>query len=182
MFVYNLKLNKNSLFKIIIGTLSIICISLMITALYKIFSTANDSNQDKCLPQKGIALIDDKNYTNILKMVYEDIETYIGQEISFTGYVYRVSDIKENEFILARDMIISDSPKQTVVVGFLATCSNSQIYENGAWVNVTGSIQKGYYLEEIPILKISEIKRTSRPENADVPAPDDYYIPTSVIY
>ena len=79
-------------------------------------------------------------------------------------------------------MIISSSPKQTVVVGFLATCNNSDSYENGAWVNVTGTIQKGYYLEEVPILKITEIKRTSKPEEAEVPVPDDYYIPTAVIY
>ena len=33
------------------------------------------------------------------------------------GIVYRVSDLKENQFVLARDMIIS-SNRQYVVVGF----------------------------------------------------------------
>ena len=182
MFICNVKVNKNSLFKIIIGICSIICISLMAVAIYKIYNITQASEQDECLQKDDVAVIDDNNYTNILKMVHEDLDTYIGQEISYTGYVYRVSDIKKNEFILARDMIISSSPKQTVVVGFLATCNNSDSYENGAWVNVTGTIQKGYYLEEVPILKITEIKRTSKPEEAEVPVPDDYYIPTAVIY
>ena len=182
MFVFNFKVNKNYLFKTIILLCIIICISLMIAFIYKIFTTDKSSNQDECIPKKGVAVISDKNYTNILKMVNDNLDTYIGQEISYTGYVYRVSDIKKNEFILARDMVISSSPKQTVVVGFLSTCENSESYENGAWVTVTGTIDRGYYVEEVPLLKISEIKRTSKPEEAEVPTPDDYYVPTSVIY
>lgn len=120
MFIFNLKINKNSFFKIIIAICSIVCIGLMVVAIYKIYNISKISNQDECLPQKGIATISDKNYTNVLKMVNDDLNTYIGQEITFTGYVYRVSDIKENEFILARDMIVSTSPKQTVVVRFLS--------------------------------------------------------------
>ena len=120
MFVYNLKVNKNSIFKIIIGACAIICISLMITTFFNIYNMSKTTDQDDCLPKKGVAVIDDKNYTNILKMVHDDLDTYIGQEISYTGYVYRVSDIKKNEFILARDMIISSSPKQTVVVRFFS--------------------------------------------------------------
>lgn len=182
MFVCNVKVNKNYLIKIIFASCFILCISLMAVFIYKIYNYIEISNQDECLPNNKIATISDKNYTNILKAVNEDLDTYIGQKISYTGYVYRVSDIKKNEFILARDMIISTSPKQTAVVGFLATCDNSESYENGAWITVTGTIQKGFYLEEVPILKISEIKRTSKPQNAEVPMPDDYYVPTAVIY
>lgn len=182
MFVFNLKVNKNTLFKTILVIFSIICIGFMLASIYKIYSMVQESNQDNCLPRDGVAVIDNKNYTNILKMVHDDLDTYVGQEISYTGYVYRVSDIKQDEFILARDMVVSSSPKQTVVVGFLATCKNSNLYENGAWVTVTGTIEKGYYLEEVPILKITEIKRTSKPEEAEVPMPDDYYVPTAVIY
>ena len=31
----------------------------------------------------------------------QNIDTYIGQKISFTGYIYRVPDISENQFILS---------------------------------------------------------------------------------
>lgn len=182
MFVFNLKVNKNSVLKMIIGICTIICLSLMVTTVFKIYNGSKEPSKDECLPKSGVAVIDSKNYTNVLKMVNDDLDTYIGQEISYTGYVYRVSDIKKNEFILARDMVISSSPKQTVVVGFLATCDNSESFENGAWVTVTGTIEKGYYLEEVPILKISEIKRASKPEDSEVPVPDDYYVPTAVIY
>ena len=182
MFVFNLKVNKNSILKITIGIFSIICISLMAVSIYKIFNIKTNSDEDRCIPQKGVANIDNNNYTNILKMVNDNLDKYVGQKISYTGYIYRVSDIKKDEFILARDMIISNSPRQTVVVGFLATCKNSENYENGTWVSATGTIEKGFYVEEVPILKITEIKRSSKPENAEVSAPDDYYIPTAVIY
>ena len=116
MFVFNLKINKNSFLKTFIIICSIICIILMIIGIYKIYIISKEYNQDVCLPKKEIVYLDEKNFTNVLKMVNDDLDTYVGQKISYTGYVYRVSDIKEDEFIIARDMIISHSPKQTVVV------------------------------------------------------------------
>jgi len=56
------------------------------------------------MPSNEIAYLTDENYTNILKAVHENLDTYIGQKISYIGYVYRVSDIEDNQFILARDM------------------------------------------------------------------------------
>lgn len=182
MFIFNLKINKDSFIKVIISICIVVCISLMAVFIYNIYNSIQESNQDECLPRNEIAVITDENYSNILKMVHENLDNYIGQKVSYTGYVYRVSDIKKNEFILARNMVVSSSPKQTVVVGFLASYDDGELYENGAWVSVTGTIEKGYYLEEVPILKISEIKRTSEPKNSEVPMPDDYYIPTAVIY
>ena len=116
MFVFNLKINKNSFLKTFIIICTIICIRLMIIGIYKIYIISKEYNQDVCLPKKEIVYLDEKNFTNVLKMVNDDLDTYVGQKISYTGYVYRVSDIKEDEFIIARDMIISHSPKQTVVV------------------------------------------------------------------
>ena len=64
-----------------------------------------------------VQTITSSNYTSILQTVHENIDGYVGQKICFTGYVYRVYDIQENQFILARDMIIN-SKNQTVVVRF----------------------------------------------------------------
>lgn len=67
------------------------------------------------IPSPEIATLSSENYTDILKEVHENLNDYIGQKISFIGYVYRVSDLEENQFILARDMVIN-SKNQTVVV------------------------------------------------------------------
>ena len=38
---------------------------------------------------------------------HENIDDYVGKKLCFTGYVYRVLDLQDNQFVLARDMIIS---------------------------------------------------------------------------
>ena len=184
MFVYNFKFNKNILFKSILVILGIICVSLAFVALFKIINASKKEGQSKydCLPSSGIANIEPSNYTNILKIVNENLDKYIGQKISFTGYVYRVADINNDEFILARDMIIANNPKQTVVVGFLSKYKDAYKLENYTWIKITGTIEKGNYYGEVPIVYITDIEKVEKPDNAEVSVPDDYYIPTALIY
>lgn len=162
----------------------IICVVLFGISVYKIFvknvfSDKITVNDDIVIPDN--ANISAENYTNVLKAVHDNLSTYIGQKISFSGYVYRVDDIKEDEFILARDMIIN-SNNQSVVVGFLCKHNNAKDYENGTWINISGIISKGDYHGEIPILEINNISKIEKPENEFVYPPNDYYVPTAVIY
>ena len=179
MFVYNLKVNGNVIFRSII--IFIIVISLIIFSIsvynfyYKSKFVINDS-----IPLNSIAEIEAHEYTNILKQVYENIDTYIGQSINFTGYVYKVYDFKDSEFVLARDMLIN-SDSQSVVVGFLCTYDKAKDLKEGTWINVTGKIIKGYYHNEIPVIDINKIEETVKPEEEYVYPPDGTYIPTSVI-
>ena len=131
--------------------------------------------------KNGVYEIKASNYTNILKTVHDNLETYIGQKISFAGYVYRVPDINENEFILARDMIIN-SNLQTLVVGFLCKCDNAKDYGDRVWVEVEGVIEKGDYYGEIPIVKITSIKKVDKPNEEFVYPPDSSFVPTAVLY
>lgn len=133
------------------------------------------------MPSNEIAYLTDENYTNILKEVHENLDTYIGQKICYTGYVYRVPEIEENQFILARDMQVENSP-QTVIVGFLCSAQNASDFDTYSWVKITGTIEKGYYFGDIPCVNITEIEKASEPENCVVPAPNENFIQTSVIY
>lgn len=149
--------------------------------MYKVFAGANSSsNSDKCISKNGVSQIQVKNYTNVLKAVHENIDSYVGLKINFTGYVYRVLDLQENQFVLARNMIVS-SNSQTVVVGFLCECNNAKDFENDSWVNVTGEIIKGDYHGDMPIIKIINIERAEKPSEEYVYPPDDSYIPTAGI-
>ena len=48
------------------------------------------------------------------------------------------------------------------------------------WVNITGIIEKGkYHNDEIPVIKVTDLKETTQPENKFVNPPSDTYIPTS---
>lgn len=136
---------------------------------------------DTCLPNPKVANISTDNYTNILKVVHNNLDEYIDQKISFTGYVYRVYDFTDTQFVLARNMVIS-SDNQTVVVGFLCNCKNANEFSDNTWVNITGKITKGDYHGDIPVIEITEIKKCDKPQDELVYPPDDTFIPTSALF
>ena len=179
MFIYNLKINGIKTFRIIIISIIIIALLILSLSIYNFYLKGNFILNDS-LPSNSVANIDSNNYTNILKQVYDDIDTYVGQSINFTGYIYKLNDFKDTEFILARDMLIN-SDSQSVVVGFLCSYNNAKNFKEGTWVNVTGEIIKGYYHNEIPVIDINKIEETTKPEEEYVYPPNNSYIPTSVI-
>lgn len=181
MFVYNIKINGSKVFKtFFIGVLILILIIVSIVCFRVFYGASNLSQNLSCLPDSSISRISTSNYTNVLKAVHENIENYVGIKINFTGYVYRVLDLNENQFILARDMIVS-SDYQSVIVGFLCECENAKDFEDGTWVDVNGEITKGEYHGDMPIVKITDIKKVDKPNEEFVYPPDESYIPTNNI-
>ncbi len=178
MFVCNLKLSPKLVFKIVFIILFIIVITITGYSLYNIF---NNSSSNHCTYEPDVANITSDNYTNILKSVHDNLDEHIGQKIHFSGYVYRVYDFNETQFVLARNMIIS-SDNQTVVVGFLCDYKDANKFADNTWVDITGKITKGDYHGDIPIIEITDIKECSKPSNEYVYPPDDNYIPTSALF
>ncbi len=178
MFIFNVKVNGSKIFKnfFIVVTILILCILAICT--YRVFNGANKSYS--CINKNKICDISAKNYTNILKAVHDDIDSYVGVKIHFTGYIYRLLDFTDNQFVLARDMIIS-SDFQTVVVGFLCECDTIKDFNNNSWVEITGEITKGDYHGDMPIIKVTEIKGCNPPSEDLVYPPDESYIPTNGI-
>lgn len=181
MFVYNIKVNSTKLFKTIFIIMTIILICIIGMVIFKIFNGATNSETNThCLPRNKVNKITSSNYANILKAVHDNIDDYVGTKINFTGYVYRVLDLKENQFILARDMIIS-SDFQSVIVGFLCESEEAKNFEDTTWVEITGEIIKGDYHGDMPIVKVTKINTTNKPNDEYVYPPDESYIPTAGI-
>lgn len=132
MFICNFKINSNIILKLFLTILLIIVLLIIGISIYKIFNNPLENTVD----DSNIYNLTPNNYTNVLKAVHNDLNTYIGQKIKFSGYVYRVNDFDDTQFVLARNMIIS-SDFQTLVVGFLCHCETSSQYEDGTWVNIT---------------------------------------------
>ncbi len=152
MKIINIKFS----FKLFIIILSAIIILLSSLFLIKVFKN------------KTITM-NNENYTRILKEVHDNIENYINKEIYTNGYVFRASDFKENQFVVARDMIVSESDYR--IVGFL--CENDEIknFENNSWVEVKGIIKLKDYHGPMPIIEVSEIKKITTPNNTFVLPP-----------
>ena len=181
MFIYNVKVNGSRIFKVLFTIITIIVLLLFIFGIYKIFNNADNNFKVSDKQKENIINIDSNNYTNVLKTVHEDIDSYIGKEIKCSGYVYRLLDFNENEFVLARDMVIS-SDYQSVVVGFLCNLDDIKKYQDNTWVEITGEITKGNYHGDIPVIKVKEIKQIEKPNQEYVYPPDENYIPTAVIF
>ena len=181
MFVYNVKINGSKVFKGFFIAMLILLLIIIGVVIFKLFVGAkNHSDLSSCLPQNKVHTISSTNYTNVLKAVHENIDDYVGMQINFTGYVYRVMDLNENQFVLARDMIIS-SDFQSVIVGFLCEYDRAKEFQDNTWVEITGEVTKGDYHGDMPVIKVTKINQTDAPNEEYVYPPDEDYIPTSGI-
>ena len=57
--------------------------------------------------------------------------------------------------------------------------SGAEKYKDGCWVEIEGTITKGEYHGEIPVIEIERIKETKTPNDEYVYPPDESYVPTS---
>lgn len=180
MFIYNVKINGGAALKLLIIVLSIFMLIVFGISVYRIFFLSGDFRvKDRSIANE-ITKIEPENYANILEAVHNDIDSYVGMKIKFTGYVYRLIDFEEDEFVLARDMFINKENIQSVVIGFFSKYKNANNLKSGEWIEVIGRIEKGkYHKKEIPVIKIIQLKQVSEPENSFVIPPNDTYIPTS---
>ncbi len=181
MFIYNLKINGNKLIKNFFIVLLIIILVICGIIAYKIFG----ANIKTCKVNDELNYgktneLSSKNYTNILNEVHNNLSLYEGQSIKFTGFVYRVYDFSEEQFVLGRNMVIS-SDFQTVVVGFLCHSNLAKNFADNTWIEIEGKITKGNYHGEIPVIEVTKINQTDKPNDEYVYPPDDSYIPTSSI-
>ena len=149
----------------------IVCSNLFAKSRFKTNDTYNKDVVYELSPQ---------NYANVLQTVHNNIDDYVGQRIKFSGYIYRIFDFSEKQFVLARDMIVS-SDFQTVVVGFLCECSDASSYANNEWVELEGEITKGDYHGDMPIIKVTYINRINVPNEEIVYPPDSSFVQTSTV-
>ena len=99
--------------------------------------------------------------------------------IMLAKILYRVLDLKDTQFVLARDMIIS-SNFQSVIVGFLCEYENAKSFEDSTWIELIGTITKGDYHGDMPIINVTKIDKIEKPSEEYVYPPDENYIPTSL--
>jgi len=173
MFIYNIKFN----FKKLLIIFSIVLMALFIFATYKIFSNVSFGDfkiKDKEDIKTAPINVTSDNYTDILKIVYDNTNTYIGTKVSITGYVYRNPDFSKDQFVIARTMISEDNQK--FVVGFLCSYKDANKFIDNEWVNITGTISKANYNGEIPLIKITNINKVEKPSDEFVTQPNGSYI------
>ena len=152
MKIINIKFS----FKLFILIFSLLIIMLSSIFLMKLFDNT-------------IVMTND-NYTEILKAVHDNTDNYIDKQIISTGYVFRMSDFTENQFVTARDMIINESDYR--IVGFLCEYDGIKEFENNSWIKIKGTIKLKDYHGPMPIIEVSEISKISSPTESHVSPPN----------
>lgn len=178
MFVCNVKMNSSVIKKIGIISIALIIVIVFILVGFKFFRAASVVQVKDEFDNSKLE-INSNNYTDILKDSHDNIDKYIGKTVKFKGFVYRLYDFNDNQFVLAREMIIS-SDNHAVVVGFLSECGDISKFQDGSWVEAEGVIEKGYYHGDIPIIKVKNIKETTIPKNEYVYPPNSNYISSEI--
>ena len=82
MFILNFKVNGNKLGKIFLGILLVIILIVTFIVCYRILGNQFFKTNDN-LKQNEVQELTVTNYTNVLKTVHDDIDTYVGQKIKF---------------------------------------------------------------------------------------------------
>lgn len=163
MFVWNIKLNfKKMLFVCII----IAIIVAVFIELNSMESLGVKSNQIKA--EKYDYTLTDTNFSTTLKSIHDNMNKNIGKTIKMSGFVFRMPDFKENNFVCGRNMIVAGEDK---IVGFLCDYKLAKDFKDSDWVEITGNITLGTYIESVPVIKIKEIKKINAPTNTYVTAP-----------
>ena len=178
MFICPIKVNGSMLFKVLMIGIIIVVLVICGFAAFGVWRATNMVSDD--IPSSEVQVLTNQNYATILDTVHNNIDAYVGQRIQFSGFVYRVYDLNNEQFVLGRNMIIS-SDFQTVVVGFLCHYKDAISYADQTWVEIEGTITKGDYHGDMPILEITSIQKIEKPNDEYVYPPDENYIPTSAI-
>lgn len=157
MYICNLKLDVKKI--LIICLIIALAVTLIIELTNMSGKSANTSYD---------YVLNEQNFTEILKAVHNDITGNIGKTVKLSGYIFTLPDFKETNFVCGRDMMLDGDEK---VVGFLCECEKAKDFAEGEWVEITGTFEKGYYMTDMPVIKATTIKKITAPANTFVEAP-----------
>ncbi len=158
MFVINFKINFKKMILI-----CIICAALIASIVEFCFNDttifANANAEDFYYN------ISDDNFISTLKMIHENIDENIGRTIKVSGFVYTLADFNKDFFVCGRYM---SSDETTQVAGYLCNYVGDLELNENEWVEIYGSIIKGDYNGEVPVIKVDRINKIIAPANTYV--------------
>lgn len=158
MFVLNIKMNYK---KVLI--ICVIC-ALIIASIVEFGVKDTFVLTSSSIDNFDYEITDDNFITNIEK-IHNNIDENIGKTIKVSGFVYTMPDFKDGFFICGRYI---EMDNETQVAGYLCNYIGETTLEENEWIEITGSIIKGDYNGEIPVIKINTITK--------IPAPANMYI------
>lgn len=115
-------------------------------------------NQDKIV-------IHADNYMEVMEVIYDYPDKFVGKTIELTGFVYNDPDNAKQQFLFRFGIIhcIADSG----VYGLLTT-GNEQVFKDNTWVKATGKLKIAFHpslKQSLPTLELSSYEEIKKPTN-----------------
>lgn len=158
MYICNFKLNiKKILITVIILTI-VIALFIEISSMLKA-KNAYDWE------------LNESNFTEVLQTVHNNIEENIGKTVKLSGFIFKLPDFEDNYFVCGRNMLLDGDEK---VVGFLCTYDEDISLAENEWIEIEGEFVKGFYVSDMPVIKVSKLTKIPAPANTYVDAPASF--------
>lgn len=155
MYVLNIKMNYIKLFCFFFA------VALVFVGIIEFFS-----NDKLVLTNSNIENYDynvtDDNFISTLEKIHNSIDENIGKTIKVQGFYYTLADFDKNFFICGRYLVDENVTK---VAGFMSLYDGMMSLEENEWVEITGTIIKGNYNGDIPVIKVNTVTKIPAPAN-----------------
>lgn len=158
MYICNLKLDiKKILITVIILTI-VIALFVEISSMLKTKQTFDYE-------------LTENNFTEILQTVHNNIDENIGKTVKLSGFIFKLPDFEDSYFVCGRNMLLDSDEK---VVGFLCTYDEDISLAENEWIEIEGEFVKGYYVSDMPVIKVNKLTKIPAPANTYVEAPASF--------
>ena len=118
--------------------------------------------------KNNVIQVNSKNFVFSLDEILGNPDKYEGEEIDITGFVYKVKDLKQNQFIIGRYMMIC-CVADMQIAGIRCNINNLGTYDNDTWVKVRGKIKKDVYEGQVdPFIEVEHIEIDLNPDTSYV--------------
>lgn len=111
--------------------------------------------------------ITDENYLEVMELIYNYPNSFVGKKISFNGFVYEANkDQQKYDFLFRFGIIhcVADSG----VFGLMTKLPHNVAVKNNQWLHVEGTITLDFFepfQRQIPTVAVSEAQTISAPKN-----------------
>lgn len=118
----------------------------------------------------GNILIDSNNFAAMMDALWSAGDEIVGRQVEMLGFVYSDPTLGQEDFVLARRMII-EQPEDTVVAGILCRWPDRHDLRDGQWVQVQGKLERVKFYDlhaqrvnSMPIIVAEQLTVVQPPE------------------
>ena len=110
-------------------------------------------------------LVDNDSFIPWLDELYIHRGEYGGEKIEIVGFVFKESGFKQNEFVIARLMMVCCAADMQPV-GLLCKYDRASELELDSWVKINGIIKyEEMNGDKVPVIEVESLENVDKPEN-----------------